>query len=306
MARKRFLSSILLIGMLFVMSTVAFATNDAPDMPAEPAAYSVTTNEYDIYTHSRRLSNKELSNQGMSETHINLIKSDAIENELLERASLPASELSDMGYSSSQITILKNYNGEPIENKPELRGVFADMTAKFYKEVASSVTLKVRVYWEWSNVPLLAGEPIIDLMAIRWQGTNTNGQSINLAFYSATSYANANYYSRSGEYKYSNRLTIVCDSPYDHAYAKVPVGSGDSDQYGAYYAKTGNFYVQVMRTGTDYIKEAAFVFAYGHTVVGVSPSLSLPVSFGIGFSVGTEKMVEMAIRMSNTGHITEY
>lgn len=61
-----------------------------------------------------------------------------------------------------------------------------------------------------------------------------------------------------------------------------------------------------MRTGTDYIKEAAFVFAYGHTVVGVSPSLSLPVSFGIGFSVGTEKMVEMAIRMSNTGHITEY
>ena len=78
MARKRFLSSILLIGMLFAMSTVAFATNDAPDMPAEPAAYSVTTNEYDIYTHSRRLSNKELSNQGMSETHINLIKSDAI------------------------------------------------------------------------------------------------------------------------------------------------------------------------------------------------------------------------------------
>lgn len=55
MARKRFLSSILLIGMLFAMSTVAFATNDAPDMPAEPAAYSVTTNEYDIYTFKKAL-----------------------------------------------------------------------------------------------------------------------------------------------------------------------------------------------------------------------------------------------------------
>lgn len=60
------------------------------------------------------------------------------------------------------------------------------------------------------------------------------------------------------------------------------------------------------RTGTNYIKEAAFVFGYGHTTIVVSPSLSLPASFGIGFSWGTEKMVEEAIRMSNTGVITEY
>ena len=65
-------------------------------------------------------------------------------------------------------------------------------------------------------------------------------------------------------------------------------------------------YVQVDRTGSDLIKEAAFVFGYGHTVVAVSPSLSLPASFGIGFSWGTEKMVEKAIRMDNKGIITKY
>ena len=70
--------------------------------------------------------------------------------------------------------------------------------------------------------------------------------------------------------------------------------------------KNGNFFVQVDRTGTQPIKEAAFVFGYGHTVIAVTPSLSLPASFGIGFSWGTEKMVEKAIRMNNQGIITEY
>ena len=72
------------------------------------------------------------------------------------------------------------------------------------------------------------------------------------------------------------------------------------------YAKTGTMKIRVNRTGTDSIKEAAFVFGYGHTTVVISPSLSLPASFGIGFSTGTEKMVEKAIRMNNAGTITKY
>lgn len=283
------------------MSITASATNNGPDIPTEPPAYSVTINEYDVYVQARKLSDKELSSQGMSDTYIDLIKSNAIEDRLLEIASLPANELSEMGYTSKQITLLKNYNGGPIENTPQLRGTFADMTAKFYKEVASSVTLKIRVYWEWSNAPLLAGDLINDMVAIRWKGTNSAGNSINLAFYSTTSSASVNYYIRSGPYQCTKTVPIVCDSPYDHAYAKVPMSLD-----GHNYAKSGNFYLQIMRTGTDYIKEAAFVFGYGHTVVLSSPSISLPPSFGIGFSFGTETMVEKAIRMSNTGIITEY
>jgi hypothetical protein len=38
----------------------------------------------------------------------------------------------------------------------------------------------------------------------------------------------------------------------------------------------------------------------------ISPSLSLPASFGIGFSTGTEKILEKAIRMNNAGTITKY
>ena len=302
----KLLSLVLSIVMAFAISVPAFATSAGPDIPTEPAAYTVTVNEYDVYVAARTASNDELLTRGISENQISLIKSDAIENELLEKSSLPVNELSEMGYDNNQIAILKNYDGRAIEKAPELRGVFADMTAKFYKSSASTTSLKVRVFWEWSNAPALAGDPITDLIALRWQGTNTAGQPINVAFNSSGSSANINYYTRNGEYRFNRSANVVCDSPYDHAYAEIPVSSGEYEDGATIYAKSGNLYVKVDRTGTNYIKEAAFVFGYGHTTIVVSPSLSLPASFGIGFSWGTEKMVEEAIRMSNTGVITEY
>ena len=80
----------------------------------------------------------------------------------------------------------------------------------------------------------------------------------------------------------------------------------DGDGTWQYYAKSGTLKVKVERTGTNIIQEAAFVFGYGHTTIVISPSLSLPASFGIGFSFGTETMVEKAIRMNSSGVITEY
>jgi hypothetical protein len=303
---KKLISLLLASITILLLSTSAFAASSGPDIPTEPAAYTVTVNEYDVYVEARNTSNDDLQACGMSEEEIDLIKSDAIENELLEKASLSVDELLEMGYNDNQIATLKDYSGQAIENVPELRGVFANMTAKFYKSGASTTYLRVRVYWEWSNAPLFAGEGIRDLIAIRWQGTNTAGQPINIAFNPNRSFATVNYYTRSGEYRFNRSAYIICDSPYDHAYAEIPVGSGESEGGLSIYAKNGNFFVQVDRTGTQPIKEAAFVFGYGHTVIAVTPSLSLPASFGIGFSWGTEKMVEKAIRMNNQGIITEY
>lgn len=303
---KKLLSAMLALAMIATFTTPAFATSNGPDIPTEPASYSVTVNEYDVYVEVRNTSNEDLQDRGMTEAQIALIKSNAIEDELMDKAALSVAELHEIGYDNDQIAILKNYNGQSLESTPELRGVFADMTAKFYKSSASTSSLKVRVFWEWSNAPALAGDAITDLIVMRWQGTNTAGQPINVAFNSSKSSASMNYYTRSGTYKYYRSATVVCDSPYDHAYAEIPVSSGEYDNGFSIYAKSGNFYVQVDRTGTNSIKEAAFVFGYGHTTIVVSPSLSLPASFGVGFSWGTETMVEEAIRMDNQGNITEY
>lgn len=299
---KKLLAFTLSIIMLLSLSLPAYAAETISD----PYSYTVTINEYDVYVATRTASASDLAKAGISTRHADLIKSNAIENELLKLSALSTDELKSLGYTKEQISLLHSYTGERIENAPELRGVFADMTAQFSKVSASTVALTIQVEWTWSNAPVLAGPVITDMVAMRWQGTNTAGAPINVAYNSAGSSCTVKYYSRSGVYKDSETVSIVCDSPYDHAYARIPMSSDEGDADGMYYAKSGILKIKVQRTGTDSIQEAAFVFGYGHTTIVISPSLSLPVSFGIGFSTGTQTMVEQAVRMKSSGVIIEY
>lgn len=294
---KKILALILSAVMVFSLSATAFATE------AESPAYSVTINEYDVYVEAREASMQDLAKSGISTQQAALIKSDAIENELSKLSGLSSEDLASLGYTEDQIAIIHNYNGERIETNAELRGIFANMTADFYKVSASTTALAVKVIWEWTNAPVLAGTAIEDMVAMRWQGTNNAGVSINLAFASAGSSCYLQYYTRDGIYQYTRYPSVVCDSPYDHAYAKIPMSVGDGD---GTYAKKGGLTIKVERVGTNVINEAAFVFGYGHTVIVASPSLALPASFGIGFSFGTETMAEEAIRMNSSGKITKY
>ena len=102
---KKILSFSLSLAFILALSLPAFAASNGPDIPTEPAAYTVTVNEYDVYVDARNTSNEDLQNRGMSEDQIDLIKSDAIENELLEKAALSVDELSKLGYDLSLIHI---------------------------------------------------------------------------------------------------------------------------------------------------------------------------------------------------------
>ena len=143
---------------------------------------------------------------------------------------------------------------------------------------------------------------------MRWKGTDAAGSPINLAFNSYNSSCYLKYYTRQGDAYYQTKsASITCTSPYENAYVKVAIADGEvSTGLPPYYAKEGRLTVCVDRTGTNNIQEGAFVFAYGHTTVVVQPSFSLPTSFGISFSSGTNKMAEEAVRMSSSGAITTY
>lgn len=299
---KKLVSLALTAVMVMGMSVTSFAAETETEIPA----YSVTVNEYDIYVQTRCATQAQLARSGMDSDSIDVIKSNAIETKLSELSNKSEKELSQLGYTSEQIDLLQNYNGERIETNTELRGIFADMTCNFYKYSASTSSLAVKVIWNWSNVPVLAGVAIKDIIGIRWQGTNSSGQPLNLALNTNGSSCKISYYSRSGSYKSRSSVSISTDDPYGHAYAKIPMSAGTGDAVGDYYAKKGTLILKVDRTGSNSIKEGAFVFGYGHTIVSVSPSLSLPASFGIGFSAGVETMCEEAIRMNNSGTITKY
>lgn len=304
---KQLICLTLSIIMVMGMSITSFAAET--ELNTEQYDYSVTVNEYDIYVETRNASPQALSISSVSDETAEIIKSNAIENWLTELSDLSADELSTMSYDINQISLIQSYSGERIETNPALRGLFADLTASFSKVSASTSSLSVKVTWTWSNAPVLSGFGIEDMPAIRWQGTNSAGQPINLSLNTSGSSCSFDYYSRytgqSEVYQYSKTATIKTDDPYGHAYAYVPMGA-NSGANPDYYAKKGTITIKVDRTGTNTIKEAAFVFGYGHPIITSSPSLSLPVSFGIGFSTGVEKMCEVAIRMSNTGVITTY
>lgn len=297
---KKILSVFLSLTMVFSLSLPSFVVNASE----KTSSYSITINEYDVYVNVRKTEDDKLSRAGFSSEQTALIKSDIIENELTKLSNLSSAELISLGYNKQQIETLHNYEGERIETVPKLRGVFADMSINFYPFTANSTSLSVQVEWSWSNAPLLAGSMIEDMVAMRWKGTDDSGSPLNVAFVSSGSYCSIKYYYRTGSYHSSKRENIVCDSPYDHAYAKIPMCPSSASTN--IYAKQGIFTVKVQRTGSNSIKEAAFVFAYGHTIAIVSPSLSLPPSFGIGFSFGTETMAEQAIRMDRNGIITAY
>lgn len=290
----KFLSVILTLTTLLSISPTALASEDP--------GYTVTINEYDVYVSTRATSNDELARNGANDGTVQIIKSNAIENKLTQLSQLPEEELSKIGYTKTQIQLLKNYNGERIEDNPQLRGIFADMSCYFSNVSASNTRLRVKLTWTWSSIPFLSGTSITDLVAIRWKGTNTAGQPLNLALNKSLSSCKVEYYLGTGALYNTKTINIDTQDPYGCVSAKIPMSIADNSSW----AKRGTMIITVDRTGTDSIKEAAFVFAYGHTVAVISPSLSLPPSFSIGFSLGTEKMCEEAIRMSSSGVISKY
>lgn len=308
---KNTMTFILSIAMLvgtFAFPTSALTIVDATDetVAASPS-YSVTVNEYDVYVAARKSSKEELMRNGMTEEKVHLVKSNAIEEEITRLSELSFEELSSLGYNNDQIAIIHNYDGESIETNSNLRGIFADMTMSFHPVAASRTSLTLRVDWSWTDNPMLAGESIKDMVAIRWDGTGTASEPLNLALNQSGSSCVVGYYSRgSNIYQYSRSYAVLTSDSYTHIYSLVPMSTGDSNWVGDYYAKEGSLTVKVDVIGDGTIQEASFAFAYGHTTIVVTPSLSLPLNFEIDFSFGTETMAEGCIRMDYKGKIFQY
>ncbi len=296
---KKIICVTLTFVMLCAMSVPAFAA-EASDI----TTYSATINEYDVYVQTRATPTAELIHNGVSQQTIEVIKSNAIEEELTNLSQLCTDDLSNLGYNSTQIDLLHNYSGERIETNSELRGLFADLNSTFYCLFSSTSSFTVMIEWKWSNCPFTAGTAFNDIVGIVWKGIDNAGWTINLALNSSDSACSINYYNRSNDsFQYSQIVPIKTDDPYGHVYARFTMGDENTS---GFYAKTGTLIIRVDRIGTQSIYEASFVFGYGHSIVSVSPSLSLPESFGIGFSAGVEQMDEKAVRVSSDGKVIEY
>ncbi len=117
---KKFLSVLLTAALVSAaLSMGAFAAGKAN------GESTTITNEYEMLLQTREAQQRE-------NTLFRSAGADYAELAYLERAALPEETLRDMGYSQEQISILKAYDGGPLEEHPELRAASSNLkvTAK--------------------------------------------------------------------------------------------------------------------------------------------------------------------------------
>lgn len=269
------------------LCALALLISMTPGLITHAAAAEVNTgdvviSEYEYITAIRTMSKEKLINSKLTNEEIELIKSDVIEKELLARKEKSDAELmAHYGYDQNEIAILRSYTGERLENNPELAAITGTLTiAKPTVLAATSSRIGVRITWSWDQRPAVCAN---DVFAVYWSptfGSSNGNMRINISDSSYT--LTFNVYNAG--YDISGSFTQV--SPNSAAKAQFSM----IDQSGDGWAECGSATLYFDATsGSAALTEMDFIFAYGHTVISVSPSVSFPVSGGISFGWNTSE-----------------
>lgn len=85
--------------------------------------------EYEYITAVREMSDDEIESSALTASEAQMIRSNAIENEIMSRKELSDAELmSRYGYTYDEILILRNYNGGRLEDHAELAAITGTLT----------------------------------------------------------------------------------------------------------------------------------------------------------------------------------
>lgn len=279
---KKFFKKIIGLICILAMIVTLFPTLSLSTKAAEIDSETITISEYDYITAIRSLSPAELSAANLSEAEVLEITSNTIEQELLERKGKSDEELMNhYGYSTEDIAILRAYNGENIEDNVELAALTGTLTIKKPTVLTATTTrIGVRVQWSWDQCPFVVAS---DVLGVYWEPTfgSANGNmriKINECSH-VVSYYDAGVY-------------VDVDAGFEQV---SPNASARSDfgmtlQNEDFWAKKGTATLYFDATsGSAALTEMDMIFAYGHTILSVSPSISFPASGGISFGFNTDE-----------------
>lgn len=247
-----------------------------------------TMNEYDCIVEIRNAAKNPSTlsslDTNLDEEEIEYITSDAIESELLYRASLSTEVLKDhYCYSDEAIAILKSYDGTRLENAPEMRAVTATLSAALGELVKSKTRVGVLYTWSWDVRPLVRWS---DYAAVSWDGTYENGGSNDMAFDPYTSFSNVNYYYTDANQK-QLKAEFTSDNWYNGAAASFAAEKTINAWY--YWAKYGTVYVYVNLVNQDSGPLLYQLTAHGefaHYTATPTGSVSFPGGASISFTGG--------------------
>lgn len=266
---------VMLFSIALNFSTTAFAVENHEN------EYSFS--EYDFITSVRTMSADELADMKLSAQEIELIRSDAIEQELLSRKDKTDEELvSRYRYTEEQISVLRSYNGERLEDSAEIAAITGTLTIGKPKILeATSTRVGLEVIWSWDHAPIVCWK---DVIAVYWDptfGSNDGNMRINIADSSHV----VRYYISSNA---TDTLNWDVTQVSANSAAKSTFAMQDADQVGWADKGTLTLYFDAAE-GSAALTEMDFIFAYGHTILTISPSVYYPASGGISFGTATDE-----------------
>lgn len=244
-----------------------------------------TSNEYEILKMLENMSIDELTQRGYSADTIAAVESGQLDDIILEttfeRASLSVGELSNMGYSDSEITVLKNLNGDETLEEISTYGILADcicyntLVDHFYSTYTGKTYFIVSFGWEWDKCPVWL---MTDCVGVGWNHNFHPDDSLDP--YSDTDY-NTIYK------KYVNIDFSIGNKYTSKAMAEKQLNTCEDQfdmngYYGPrYYVKGGWGTIALSQTGQQ--NDVKMSFKYGHNEAFASASVGYP--WGVSFSI---------------------
>lgn len=228
----------------------------------------------------------------------------SIEQAILEKASLPTEVLLADGYTGEQIAILKSYDGGPLEENPQLEKAMGVFEGKLSRVSYSRTSAAAKFSWEWVNEPFLTGTAIHDIVACAWRGTNTGNEECVMDFVPENSRCSITY--NNGTVVYTKDFDIDVRDAQRNVEVKFPM-TGPTLQAG--WGQSGELVIAIKEENSiNNMYSSTFIFAYGHMVFTISPSIDVSgsgVSLGLSCGLGTNEEFNKSIIIRSNGTTQE-
>ncbi|WP_088225406.1 hypothetical protein [Desulfosporosinus sp. FKB] len=246
-------------------------------------------NEYDKYKELINTNDDTLLSEGYSKEEVNKLRSVDYKGLLKARveknAKLSDNDLIKKGYTSNQISQIRNYKGTEDQMQALSASLYLSTYNTYHINSPSKSEADFRTDWTWTSPPIFERD---DLWAATW--------SEGMYLMDSVSFATAQYYLQTDDtYHHSEYLGSLTPNLNNGASKKIYL---ISSSYPGTYAKTGSVYYDISKQAQ--VPELAVLAKYGHTQIAINPTVAFSTSgaLGITFSYGVAEMG------TNNVHIT--
>lgn len=298
---KKFLILLLCVTISLPINVFASNENDETEFIENVITYQIS--EYDEIIKYRNSSSSEIECYQLSNDEYDMYTSNYIENKLMELKNKSDSELYDYGYTDDQISILRNYNGDRLENSPQMRSVMSTLTISFSGIYHYTYLYKVKANWYWSTMPLSFTTTNSGTAVFGWLAAGPGGSQIYSKYNISSSYCTVWYYS-------NGNIVKTYNSPMNVINQFACVSSTHETKLTVGWAKSGEMVLQVNNVDGGTITEMSYTFGYAHHKATITPSISVSTSLdatvGILFGSGMVCDGLRSCSYDQYGNFTQY